>query len=107
MSRKNAMLLFVSHPINQRHDHDPKHDLAIPLYHKPAAPQSGRAVGTSDGAPEKYALGIFCYEHEICNHTFTNEKSDFVEISVTAASMTAGALLQAFASTANFGLHLR
>ena len=77
-----------------RRDHDPWHDVAVPLNPEPAAPEGEGAAGSREVAPEHSHLCSgyqckCCFEHEVCFHTFTSQKSDFVEISATASGLTA------------------
>ena len=92
--------------INQskvRRDGDPWHDVAIPL--KPAEPRGSSPEEVRDDAPRRssqeealerigdrlleQASSRFCYEHEICFHSLTSGKSDFVEITPHLTGLTA------------------
>ena len=77
-----------------RLDHDPWHDVAVPLNPEPAVPEGEEAAGSRDGAHEHSHLCSgyqckCCFEHEVVFHTFTSQKSDFVEISAIASGLTA------------------
>ena len=101
VSQEGAMVLVHIHRsvlrVNQskvRRDHDPWHDVAVPLNPEPAVPEGEGAAGSREGAPEHSHLCSgyqckCCFEHEVCFHTFTSQKSDFVEISATASGLTA------------------
>ena len=59
-----------------RRDHDPWHDVAVPLNPEPAVPEGEEAAGSREGAPEHSHLcpgyqRKCCFEHEVCFHTFT------------------------------------
>ena len=95
VSQEGAMVLVQVHKsvlrVNQskvRRDYDAWHDVAIPLNLEPEA--------KADGAPESSQFSeksghhcSRCYEHEISYHTYTERKSDFVEISASASGLTA------------------
>ena len=101
VSQEGAMVLVHIHRsvlrVNQskvRRDHDPWHDVAVPLNPEQAVPEGEGAAGSREGAPEHSHLCSgyqckCCFEHEVCFHTFTSQKSDFVEISATASGLTA------------------
>ena len=92
VSQGGAMVLVEVHRavlrVNQskvRRDHDPWHDVAIPLKSDGDSRRS-----SSEEALDRIGDKIFedagkdvvfstCYEHEICYHTLTSGKSDFVE----------------------------
>ena len=77
-----------------RRDGDPWHDVAIPLKSddsrgsEPSGVREDAPIGSSqDEAIERIGQKIldrasakYCYEHEICYHSLTAGKSDFVEI---------------------------
>ena len=95
MSQEGAMVLVQVHKsvlrVNQskvRRDHDPWHDVAIPLNPEPEVKEEGapdRSV-FSEGTGHHCSC---CYEHEISYHTYTEKRSDFVEISASASGLTA------------------
>ena len=110
ISQEGAMVLVEVHRavlrVNQskvRRDGDPWHDVAIPL--KPAEPRSSSAEEVRDDAPRRSSQeealerigdrlleqvsSRFCYEHEICFHSLTSGKSDFVEITPHLTGLTA------------------
>ena len=101
VSQEGAMVLVHIHESvlrvkqsNVRRDHDPWHDVTVPLNPEPAALQGEEAAGSRDGAPEhSYLCSGYqckcCFEHEICHHTFANKKSNFVEIYTTESGLTA------------------
>ena len=78
-----------------RRDGDPWHDVAIPLKsddsrssEHPEVGADGTRISSQDEALEHLgdkildrAISGYCYEHEICYHSLTSGKSDFVEIS--------------------------
>ena len=86
-----------------RRDGDPWHDVAIPL--KPAEPRGSSPEEVRDDAPRRssqeealerigdrlleQASSRFCYEREICFHSLTSGKSDFVEITPHLTGLTA------------------
>ena len=101
ISQEGAMVLVEVHRsvlrVNQskvRRDGDPWHDVAIPL--KPVEPRGSSHEEVRGDAPRRssqeealerigdrlleQASSRFCYEHEICFHSLTSGKSDFVEI---------------------------
>ena len=95
VSQEGAMVLVQVHKsvlrVNQskvRRDHDPWHDVAIPLNPEPEVKE--------DGAPDRsqFSEGTghhcsCCYEHEVSYHTYTEKRSDFVGISASASGLTA------------------
>ena len=97
VSQEGAMVLVQVHTsvlrVNQskvRRDHDPWHDVAIPLNPEPevkeeSAPDPDRSQ-FSEGKGRHCSC---CYEHEISYHTYTEKRSDFVEISASASGLTA------------------
>ena len=110
ISQEGAMVLVEVHRsvlrVNQskvRRDGDPWHDVAIPL--KPAEPRGSSSEEVRDNAPRRssqeealerigdrlleQASSRFCYEHEICFHSLTSGKSDFVEITPQLTGLTA------------------
>ena len=110
ISQEGAMVLVEVHRsvlrVNQskvRRDGDPWHDVAIPL--KPAEPRGSSPEEVRDDAPRRssqeealerigdrlleQASSRFCYEHEICFHSLTFGKSDFVEITPHLTGLTA------------------
>ena len=101
VSQEGAMVLVHIHRsvlrVNQsrvRRDHGPWRDVAVPLNPEPAVPEGGEAAGSREGAHEHSHLCSgyqckCCFEHEFCFHTFTSQKSDFVEISAIASGLTA------------------
>ena len=101
VSQEGAMVLVHTHRsvlrVNQskvRRDHDPWHDVAVPLNPEPAVPECEEAAGSREGALEHSHLCSgcqckCCFEHGVCFHTFTSQKSDFVEISATTSGLTA------------------
>ena len=86
-----------------RRDGDPWHDVAMPLKSddsRSSERSEVRADGTRspshDEALERLgdeildrAISGYCYEHEICYHSLTSGKSDFVEISPHLTGLTA------------------
>ena len=84
-----------------RRDHDPWHDVAIPL--KSDEPRSSSSEEARESIRSSYdeeidgigdrlldeASSGFCLEHEICYHTFSAGKSDFVEITPHLTGLTA------------------
>ena len=101
VTQEGAMVLVHIHKsvlrVNQlkvRRDHDPWHDVAVPLNPEPAVPEGEEAAGSRDGAHEHSHLCSgyqckCCFEHEVCFHTFTTKESDFVEISAISSGLTA------------------
>ena len=110
ISQEGAMVLVEVHRsalrVNQskvRRDGDPWRDVAIPL--KPAEPRGSSPEEVRDDAPRRssqeealerigdrlleQASSRFCYEHEICFHSLTSGKSDFVEITPHLTGLTA------------------
>ena len=71
-----------------RRDHDPWHDVAIPLNPEPEVKEEGAPDRSqfSEGTGHHCSC---CYEHEISYHTYTEKGSDFVEISASASGLTA------------------
>ena len=73
-----------------RRDHDPWHDVAIPLNPEPEAKEeSAPDPDRSQFSEGKGHHCSCCYEHEISYHTYTEKRSDFVEISASASGLTA------------------
>ena len=110
ISQEGAMVLVEVHRsvlrVNQskvRRDGDPWHDVAIPL--KPVEPRGSSHEEVRGDAPRRssqeealerigdrlleQASSRFCYEHEICFHSLTSGKSDFVEITPQLTGLTA------------------
>ena len=110
ISQEGAMVLVEVHRsvlrVNQskvRRDGDPWHDVAIPL--KPTEPRGSSPEEVRDDATRRasqeealerigdrlleQASSRFCYEHEICFHSLTSGKSDFVEITPQLTGLTA------------------
>ena len=95
LSAEGAMVLVQVHKsvlrVNQskvRRDHDPWHDVAIPLNPEPEVKEEG----APDRSQFSEGTGHHCscfYEHEISYHTYTGKRSDFVEISASASGLTA------------------
>jgi len=111
VSQEGAMVLVEVHRavlrVNQskvRRDHDPWHDVAIPLKGDDSRGSSAEEV-RDDGAVRRSsqeealdrmgdkilerASSGYCYEHEICYHSLTSGKSDFVEIAPHLIGLTA------------------
>ena len=95
VSQEGAMVLVQVHKsvlrVNQskvRRDHDPWHDVAIPLNSEPEVKEEGAPDRSqfSEGTGHHCSC---CYEHEISHHTYTEKGSDFVEISASASGLTA------------------
>ena len=95
VSQEGAMVLVQVHKsvlrVNQskvRRDHDPWHDVAIPLNPEPELKEEGAPDRSqfSEGTGHPCSC---CYEHEISYHTYTEKRSDFVEISASASGLTA------------------
>ena len=95
VSQEGAMVLVQVHKsvlrVNQskvRRDHDPWHDVAIPLNPEPELKEEGAPDRSqfSEGTGHHCSC---CYEHEISYHTYTEKRSDFVEISASASGLTA------------------
>ena len=95
VSQEGAMVLVQVHKsvlrVNQskvRRDHDPWHDVAIPLNPEPEVKEEGAPDRSqfSEGTGHHCSC---CYEHEISYHTYTEKRSDFVEISASASGLTA------------------
>ena len=102
VSQEGAMVLVEVHRavlrVNQskvRRDHDPWHDVAIPLKSGDDSRRSsseevldhiGDKILQDAGKDVVFST---CYEHEICYHTLTSGKSDFVEISPHLTGLTA------------------
>ena len=88
-SQEGAMVLaqvhksvLRMHQSKVRRDHDPRHDVAMPLNPEPEvkvddAPEGSHLCG---GSGHHCSC---CYEHETCYHTYTDRKSDFVEITAS------------------------
>ena len=102
MSQEGAMVLVEVHRavlrVNQskvRRDHDPWHDVAIPLKSGDDSRRSSSEEALDDIGDKilqdagKDVVFSTCYEHEICDHTLTSGKSDFVEISPHLTGLTA------------------
>ena len=110
VSQEGAMVLVEVHRavlrVNQskvRCDGDPWHDVAIPLKSddsrgsEPSEVREDAPIGSSqDEAIERIGQKIlgrasarYCYEHEICYHSLTAGKSDFVEITPHLTGLTA------------------
>ena len=110
ISQEGAMVLVEVHRsvlrVNQskvRRDGDPWHDVAIPL--KPVEQRGSSHEEVRGDAPRcssqeealerigdrllEQASSRFCYEHEICFHSLTSGKSDFVEITPQLTGLTA------------------
>ena len=108
--QEGAMVLVEVHRavlrVNQskvRRDGDPWHDVAIPLKSddsrssEPTEARDEVSRGSSqDEALERIGQKIldrasakYCYEHEICYHSLTSGKSDFVEITPHLTGLTA------------------
>ena len=69
-----------------RRDYDPWHDVTIPL--NPEVKEEGAPDHSqfSEGTGHHCSC---CYEHEISYHTYTEKRSDFVEISASVSGLTA------------------
>ena len=110
VSQEGAMVLVEVHRtvlrVNQskvRRDGDPWHDVAIPLKSddsrgsEPSEVREDAPIRSSqDEAIERIGQKIldrasarYCYEHEICYHSLTAGKSDFVEITPHLKGLTA------------------
>ena len=97
VSQEGAMVLAQVHKsvlrVNQskvRRDHDPWHDVAIPLNPEPEVKEeSAPDPNRSQFCEGKGHHCSCCYEHEISYHTYTEKRSDFVEISASASGLTA------------------
>ena len=102
VSQEGAMVLVEVHRavlrVNQskvRRDHDPWHDVAIPLKSGDDSRRSSSEEALDDIGDKilqdagKDVVFSTCYEHEICYHTLTSGKSDFVEISPHLTGLTA------------------
>ena len=102
VSQEGAMVLVEVHRavlrVNQskvRRDHDPWHDVAIPLKSGDDSRRSSSEEVLDDIGDKilqdagKDVVFSTCYEHEICYHTLTSGKSDFVEISPHLTGLTA------------------
>ena len=95
VSQEGAMVLVQVHKsvlrVNQskvRRDHDPWHDVAIPLNPEPEVKEEG-APDRSHFSEETGHHCSCCYEHEISYHAYTEKVSDFVEISASSSGLTA------------------
>ena len=102
VSQEGAMVLVEVHRavlrVNQskvRRDHDPWHDVAVPLKsdddpRRSASEEALDHIGDKilEDAGKDVVFST-CYEHEICYHTVTSGKSDFVEISPHLTGLTA------------------
>ena len=102
VSQEGAMVLVEVHQavlrVNQskvRRDHDPWHDVHIPLRPEPEGSPLGEVSGDgekeSEGSllKEESEFSHCCYEHEICYHSFTSEKCDFLEVSHSLTGVSA------------------
>ena len=109
VSQEGAMVLVEIHKavlrVNQskvRRDHDPWHDVAIPLKSaedRSSSQEEVRKEGRSSSYEEalnrigdrilERAGSNYCFEHEICYHMRTSGKSDFVEIAPQPTGVTA------------------
>ena len=95
VSQEGAMVLVQVHKsvlrVNQskvRRDHDPWHDVAIPLNPEPEVKEDD-APKDSQFSEHKIHHCSCCYEHEISYHTYIEKKSDFVEITASTSGLTA------------------
>ena len=95
VSQEGAMVLVQVHKsvlrVNQskvRRDHDPWHDVAIPLNPEPEVKEDD-APKDSQFSEHKIHHCSCCYEHEISYRTYTEKKSDFVEITASTSGLTA------------------
>ena len=70
-----------------RRDHEPWHDVAIPLNPEPEVKEDD-APKDSQFSEHKIHHCSCCYEHEISYHTYTEKKSDFVEITASTSGLT-------------------
>ena len=102
VSQEGAMVLVEVHRavlrVNQskvRRDHDPWHDVAVPLKSDDDSRRSSSEEALDHIGDKiledagKDVVFSTCYEHEICCHTLTSGKSDFVEISPHLTGLTA------------------
>ena len=102
VSQEGAMVLVEVHRavlrVNQskvRRDHDPWHDVAVPLKSDDGSRRSSSEEALDHIGDKiledagKDVVFSTCYEHEICYHTLTSAKSDFVEISPHLTGLTA------------------
>eukprot|EP00439_Symbiodinium_sp_Y106_P053193 s5338_g7.t1 len=110
VSQEGAMVLVEVHRavlrVNQskaRCDGDPWHDVAIPLKsddsrssERSEVREDGTRSSSHDEALERLgdkildrAISGYCYEHEICYHSLSSGKSDFVEITPHPTGLTA------------------
>ena len=102
VSQEGAMVLVEVHRavlrVNQskvRRDHDPWHDVAVPLKSDDDSRRSSSEEALDHIGDKiledagKDVVFSTCYEHEICYHTLTSGKSDFVEISPHLTGLTA------------------
>ena len=88
-----------------RRDHDPWHDVAIPLKsdgesRRSSSEEALDRIGDKilDDAGKDVVFST-CYEHEICYHALTSGKSDLVEISPHLTGLTACACHSGCASS--------
>ena len=78
-----------------RRDHDPWHDVAVPLKSDDGSRRSSSEEALDHIGDKiledagKDVVFSTCYEHEVCYHTLTSAKSDFVEISPHLTGLTA------------------
>ena len=102
VSQEGAMVLVEVHRavlrVNQskvRRDHDPWHDVAVPLKSDDGSRRSSSEEALDHIGDKiledagKDVVFSTCYEHEICYHTLTSGKSDFVQISPHLTGLTA------------------
>ena len=107
VSQEGAMVLVEVHRAvlraKVRRDGDPWHDVAIPLKsddsrssEHPEVREEGPGSSSHDEALQRLgdkvldrAISGYCYEREICYHSLTSGKSDFVEISPHLMGLTA------------------
>ena len=102
VSQEGAMVLVEVHRavlrVNQskvRRDHDPWHDVAVPLKSDDGSRRSSSEEALDHVGDKiledagKDVVFSTCYEREICYHTLTSGKSDFVEISPHLTGLTA------------------
>ena len=93
VSQEGAKVLVEVHRavlrVNQskvRRDHDPWHDVAIPLKSDEESRRSSSEEALDHNGDKilddagMYVVFSTCYEHETCYHALTSGKSDFVEI---------------------------
>ena len=102
ISQEGAMVLVEVHRsvlrVNQskvRRDGNPWHDVAIPLSSEEVRDDAPRRSSQEEALERigdrllEQASSRFCYEHEICFHSLTSGKSDFVEITPQLTGLTA------------------